>query len=97
MLENTPDQLSKFRTKNWVEINNNACRTYNTYSQTEFETTMLKSSLCNYSDTYILAEGTISVTKTAAADASANNVNIMWYFQVVHLRLTAEAKQIITI
>ena len=36
---------------------------------------MLKSSLCDYSDAYILVEGIISVNNTAAADANANNTN----------------------
>ena len=36
---------------------------------------MLKSSLCDYSDAYILVKGTISVNNTAAADAAANNAN----------------------
>ena len=36
---------------------------------------MLKSSLCGYSDAYILAKGTITVTNAAAADADANNAN----------------------
>ena len=36
---------------------------------------MLKSSLCDYSDAYVLVEGTISVNNTAAADAAANNIN----------------------
>ena len=36
---------------------------------------MLKSSLCDYSDAYILVKGTISVTNTAAAGAAANNIN----------------------
>ena len=37
---------------------------------------MLKSSLCDYSDAYILVNGTISVNNTAAADAAAaNNTN----------------------
>ena len=36
---------------------------------------MLKSSLCDYSDAYILVKGTISVNNTAAADADANNIN----------------------
>ena len=35
---------------------------------------MLKSSLCDYSDAYILVKGTISVNNTAAAGA-ANNTN----------------------
>ena len=36
---------------------------------------MLKSSLCDYSDAYILVKGTIAVKNTAAADAEANNTN----------------------
>ena len=36
---------------------------------------MLSSSLCNYSDTYILVKGNISVNNTVAADADANNTN----------------------
>ena len=36
---------------------------------------MLKSSLCDYSDAYILVKGTISVNNTAAAAAAANNTN----------------------
>ena len=36
---------------------------------------MLKSSLCDYSDAYILVKGTISVSNTAAEDTDANNTN----------------------
>ena len=36
---------------------------------------MLKSSLCDYSDAYILAKETISVNNTAAQGAAANNTN----------------------
>ena len=36
---------------------------------------MLKSSLYDYSDTYILVKGTISANNTAAAGAAANNTN----------------------
>ena len=39
------------------------------------KTTMLKSSLCDYSDAYILVKGTISVNNTAAQGAAANNTN----------------------
>ena len=35
---------------------------------------MLKSSLCNYSDTYMLVKGTITVPNTSAADKNAINV-----------------------
>ena len=35
---------------------------------------MLRSSLCDYSDTYILVKGTVTVANTAAAGV-ANNAN----------------------
>ena len=37
---------------------------------------MLKLSFCDYSDSCILAKGTISVTKTASAGAAISNGNI---------------------
>ena len=36
---------------------------------------MLRTSLCDYSDVYILVKGTITVANTAAAGAAANNSN----------------------
>ena len=36
---------------------------------------MLKSSLCDYNDAYILVKGTISVNNTAAQGAASNNTN----------------------
>ena len=66
---------SKFKTKNWVEINDESRGIYNVDSQIKSKTTMLKSSLCDYSDAYILVKGAITVNNTAAADADANNIN----------------------
>ena len=66
---------SKFKTKNWVEANDESRGTYNVNSQIRFKTSMLKSSLCDYSDAYILVKGTITVNNSAAADADANNTN----------------------
>ena len=48
---------SKFKTKNWVEINDESRGTYNVNSQIKFKTTMLKSSLCDYNHAYIHAKG----------------------------------------
>ena len=59
LLDNTPNQPSKSRSKNYIEINNDSCGTYNTNSQIKFKTSMLNSSLCDYSDTYILVKETI--------------------------------------
>ena len=40
LLDNTPKQSSKFRTKTYVEINDDARRTYNTNSQIKIETSI---------------------------------------------------------
>ena len=62
MLGNTANKLSTFRTKNLVEINDEARGIYNVISQIKFKTTTLKFSLCNYSDVYILMKGTITIS-----------------------------------
>ena len=71
LIDNTSNQPSKFRTRNWVEINDESRGAYNVNSQIKFKTTMLKSSLCDYND----YKGTISVNNTAAEGAAANNTN----------------------
>ena len=73
LLDNTPNQPTKFRTKNWVEINDELHGVYNTGSQIKFETSMIRSSFCDYSNAYILVSGTITV-ETQAGD-NPNNVN----------------------
>ena len=73
LLDDVPNQSSKFRTKNWVKINDNARGTYNTNSHIQFETSMLKSSLCDYIDAYILVKGNITVQNTAGTGQPANN------------------------
>ena len=44
LLDNTPNQATKFRTRPWVEINDDARETCSTNSQVKFKTLMLKSS-----------------------------------------------------
>ena len=73
--DDASNQPSKFRTRNLVGTNDESRGAYNVNSQIKFKTTMLKSSLCDYSDAYILVKGTISVNNTAAAGAGANNTN----------------------
>ena len=38
---------------------------YNTNTQIRFKTSMLRSSLCDYSDAYILIKGTVTIANTA--------------------------------
>ena len=70
MFDNTPDQPSKSRTINWVEINDDSCGTYNANSQIKFKTSMLKSSLRDYRDACTLVSGTITITGRGADQAT---------------------------
>ena len=51
LLNKTPP---KFMTKNWFIINDDSLGTYKTNSQIKFKSSMLKLSLCDYSDAYML-------------------------------------------
>ena len=44
LIDDTSNQPSKFRTKNWIDESRGV---YNVNSQMKFKTTMLKSSLCD--------------------------------------------------
>ena len=68
--DDTLNQPSKFRTRNWVEINDESRGAYNVNTQIKFKTAMLKSSLCDYSDAYILVKVTITINGRGA-DAAA--------------------------
>ena len=76
LLDSASNQPSKFRTRNWVEINDESRGTY-TSNDIKFKTTMLRSSLCDYADAYILVKGTITITgaKDAAAARNAGERN----------------------
>ena len=75
MLANTPNQQFKFRTTNWVEVNDDDPReTYNTNSEIKFKTSKLNSSLCDYSYAYILVSGVITIAG-AGDDAGARQVD----------------------
>ena len=62
LIDGASNQLSKFRAKNWLEIYDEYGETYNVNSQIKFKTTMLKSSLCDYSDAYILVKQKVTIT-----------------------------------
>ena len=75
LLDSPLNKPSKFRTRNWVEINFDVRSEYSPNKQIRFKTGMLMSILCYYSDAYILVKGHISVNNTAAEGAAANNTN----------------------
>ena len=66
LIDETSNQPSKFRAKHWVEINFESRGACDVSSQIKFKTTMLKSSLCDYSDAYILVKGTITINGIGA-------------------------------
>ena len=70
MINNTPNQPTKFNTKNWVEIDDESRGAYNTNSQIKFKTSKLRSSFCNYSDVYILVSETIAITGAGTDDVA---------------------------
>ena len=75
LLNDESNKPSKFRTRNWVEINDDIRGAYSPNKQIRFKTAMLRSSLCDYSDAYILLKGSMAVNNTAADGAAANNNN----------------------
>ena len=68
-LDTESNHPSKFRTRNWVEINDESRGTY-TSSDIKFKTTMLTSNLCDYADAYILVKGTITINGAWDDDAA---------------------------
>ena len=69
MLDSTSKQPYKFRTRNWVEINDQSRGTYSK-SDIKFKTAMLTSYLYDYADAYILVKGTIIITFEGHNDAT---------------------------
>ena len=82
LLDNTLNQPSKFSTKNWIKINDQSRGVYNTNSDIRFKTAMLKSSLFDYSDAYILIKGRIAITgigdDAAARQADERNAGVIF-------------------
>ena len=72
LVDNAPNQPSKFRTKGWVEINNESRVTYNQDNLTSFKTSVLCSSLFDYSDANLLVKRIITVGNTAVQDQYNN-------------------------
>ena len=73
LLDNASNQPSKIRTRNWIEINDESRGTY-ICSYIKFETKMLRSNLCNYTDAYILVKGTTTIAREGD-DAAARQAD----------------------
>ena len=69
LLGSESENLSKFVTRNYVRVNS-LSNMYNENKSTRVKAPMLRSDLCDYSDAYVLVNGTITVT----ANAGDNNI-----------------------
>ena len=61
LLDRTSDNVPRFITKKWAKVHDQSDG-YSINKQITFKTPMLQSDLCDYSDAYIVAKGTITVT-----------------------------------
>ena len=65
--DNESEKLSKFVTREYVRVNS-LLDTYNENKSIRFKTPMLRSNLCDYSDAYILVNGTVTVAGSNLRD-----------------------------
>ena len=56
LLNDGSSKVYKFRTRNWAQINDEARGTYSHNKQIKIKTSMLRFSLCDYSDAFILGK-----------------------------------------
>ena len=72
LLNSSENEYSKFATKKWYVIDSETKGSYSHHDPIKFLTKSIKSSLCDYSDAYVLVTGNIVVTRTIAAAAGGN-------------------------
>ena len=71
LLNGSDNDNSKFATKKWYIIDSESKGNYSHENPIKFLTNSLKSSLCDYSDAYILVTGNITVKRRNAAAFNA--------------------------
>ena len=69
LLNGSDNENSTFATKKWYVIDSESNGKYSHHDPIKFLTKSIGSSLCDYSDGYILVTGNITVTRTIAAVA----------------------------
>ena len=82
LLDSASNKSSKFRTRNWVEINDKSRGTY-TSNDIKFNTTTLRSNLCDYVDAYVHVKGTTTITGNAGPPAGRTEAQLLAARQAV--------------
>ena len=62
LLDNIPDKVPRFVTKEWIDVHHQSGETYNTNKQVRFKTSISRSDLCDFSDAYIVVKGIVTVS-----------------------------------
>ena len=74
LLNDSSNEESKFATKKWYVIDSQTTKgKYKQGYTIKFETETIKSSLCDYSDAFILVAGDITVNADNTTDVAFNN------------------------
>ena len=74
MLNDSSNEESKFATKKWYVIDSQTTKgKYKQGDTIKFETETIKSSLCDYSDAFILVTGNITVAADNDTDGAFKN------------------------
>ena len=72
LLNGSDNDNSRFATKKWYIIDSESIGNYSQNDEIKFLTRSIESSLCDFSDAYILVTGNITVTITITAAAGGN-------------------------
>ena len=99
LLGSESENLSKFATREYVRVNS-LSNTYNENKSIRFKTPMLRSDLWDYSDAYILVNGTITVAGNHPRDRqsrpliSKNNVPFIRCISKINNELIEDAEDL---
>ena len=66
MLDTTSDNVPRIITTKWIEVHDQASIAEDRYKpskQIRFKTSILRSDLCDFSDAYVVAKGTILIER----------------------------------
>ena len=63
LLNNSENEYSKFATKKWYVIDSESKGNYSHENPIKFLTSSLESSLCDYSDAYVVVTGNIAIVR----------------------------------
>ena len=103
LLGTTPDEVPRFITKKLIEVHDQsgiAEDRYKPSKQIRFKTSMLRSDICDFSNAYIVAKGTITITGTSNRSRKArplafkNNASFISWISKINNALRNNAEDL---